>query len=366
MWSSVLGCASVLGLPERDAWRGGERRAAVILMSWQDRPPTWTREEVERAFFAPDELSLARWFDENAHDAFSLDGEVFDWVEAPARWADMDPRDPSAILALAEQLVELDVEAFDAGGNGRIDHLFVVHSGVLDRPRPKPVYAFPPEHEHDFVAVLQSRGIGDVGTELPIGWYLHEGAHEYLGFGDRYGKHTEGSYGIGIWGLMGLGQWGPSNRIASDDLFRYPTHLRASRKARLGWVDVRWPRKGREFRLEPVESSGEVARVGDYWLEVRGKTGFSEGLPGHGLLIWHEHTGWFDERRVSRLVQADGRDDLEHGTAQHERPVPPIDENFGDAGDPFPGADRVSRFEGEGVVIEGIRLDGEAVVFTVR
>ncbi len=131
-----------------------------------------------------------------------------------------------------------------------------------------------------------------------------------------------------VWGLMGLGQWGPSNRIPQDDLFRYPTHFRASRKAQLGWVEVRELGRGDEVVLEPVEKSGEVARFGDYWFEVRGRSGFSEALPGHGLLVWYEHADWWDERRDARLVQADGRDDLANGNALDVRPLPPIGENF--------------------------------------
>jgi hypothetical protein len=126
-------------------------------------------------------------------------------------------------------------------------------------------------------------------------------------------------------------------------------------------------------RLRPIEQTGESARV---WLgpteqlvlEVRGPTGFSTDLPGHGLLVWLEHRTPAGEEVGTILVQADGRDDLANGTDLDARPVPPIDENFGDATDPFPGALGITEWQHSesGVALRDIRLDGDDVLFDIE
>jgi hypothetical protein len=64
------------------------------------------------------------------------------------------------------------------------------------------------------------------------------------------------------------------------------------------------------------------------------------------------------------VVQAEGRDDLDRGTALGERPLPPIDENFGDASDLFPGSGGVTRCEDRaaGLGFENIELRGDHVL----
>ena len=67
------------------------------------------------------------------------------------------------------------------------------------------------------------------------------------------------------------------------------------------------------------------------------------------------------------LIQADGRDDLEHGTDRGVRPLPPIDENFGDASDPYPGSLEVQSMTDSvtGVRLTRIRREGTSVRFDV-
>jgi hypothetical protein len=171
---------------------------------------------------------------------------------------------------------------------------------------------------------------------------------------------------------MGIGAWGPNNWIPIAELFRYPAHFRAAAKEQIGWMTLRTvDATTSDVRLDPIEIGGEALRIQgpgvDLVLEVRGPYGFSSELPGHGLLVWRED--WFplSGDPVVKLVQADGREDLAHGTDLGRRPLPPIDENFGDASDPFPGSEGVTTYEDAevGVRIEDIRHDGDAVVFDV-
>jgi M6 family metalloprotease-like protein len=368
---ATAGCGP--GEPHDAPWIG-ERRAAILLLAWADAPPTAPPAVFEEAFLDPVGPSLARYLDENSAGGCVLTGEVLGWRTAPERWADVDPEDPGEIAAIALRTFgsELDPAAFDADGNGRIDHLFVVHAGrtPYDRPNPSDVFA---RGEADATAVLQSLGVGSVGEKPGIGLYVHEAGHRFFRLRDLYGDYEHGHYGIGIWGVMGLGQWGPHNRIALEDLFRYPVHFRAAAKARIGWIEpTEITATTRGIRLDPIETSGRAVVIPtggdqDLWLEVRGPHGFHADLPGHGLLLWREHWRAPEASTRAVLVAADGRDDLSHGTDLGARPLPPNDENWGDASDPFPGAEGVTTWADPalGVRLENIRHDGEAVVFDV-
>ncbi len=83
-------------------------------------------------------------------------------------------------------------------------------------------------------------------------------------------------------------------------------------------------------------------------------------LPGHGLLVWRA----LPDRHLE-LLQADGRDDLSNGTDLGARPLPPIDENFGDDSDPFPGSLSITELDA-GIQLQDIRHDGDAVIVSIR
>jgi len=360
-----------MGPRHPDAWMG-DQRALVLLLAWDDAPPNVPAADVREAFFGETE-SLAAYFQEASGGRFTLSGTVLDWRTVSARWADQNPKDPGAAgrLALCAFASAIDVEAHDAQGNGRIDHLFVVHSGTLPVDRIGPRALFVPGRA-DRSVLLPARGVGTVGEHLPIGWYVHEAGHRYFGLRDRYGDHRHGQYGIGVWGLMGLGQWGPNGRIPRADVNRFPVHPRARAKMRMGWADARFLEADAEdVLLQPVETTSEVVRVSggasghDLVLEVRSPRGFHADLPGHGLLVWREPHVLGGE---VVLLQADGRDDLAHGTDLGERPVPPTEENFGDGSDPWPGALGVAELVDPvtGIALRRIRREGEAIRFDVE
>jgi len=353
-----------------DPWLG-DQRALVLLLAWEDASPNASVDEVQEAFFG-DDRSLAAWFREASGGRFTLTGSVLDWKRVTARWADQHPKDPGTAgrLALCAHHGAIDVAAHDSQGNGRIDHLFVVHSGRLPVDRIGPRALFVPGRA-DRSILLPARGVGTVGEELPIGWYVHEAAHRYFGLRDRYEDHRHGRYGIGVWGLMGLGQWGPDADIPRAHVNRYPVHPRGRAKMRMGWADASEVREDTaDVLLEPVETSSRVIRVPtpdqgpSLVLEVRSPRGFHADLPGHGLLVWREPYQ-LDGEVV--LLQADGRDDLAHGTDLGARPVPPVDENFGDASDPFPGSLGVTELVDPvtGIALRNIRHEGDAVRFDV-
>jgi M6 family metalloprotease-like protein len=360
-----------VGPQHPDPWLG-DQRALVLLLAWQDAPPNMPVAEVQDTFFGASG-SLAAYFKEASGGRFTLSGTVLDWRTVSANWADQQPKDPGSAgrLALCAFADAIDIPGHDSQGNGRIDHLFVVHSGRLPVDRIGPRALFVPGRA-DRNVLLQARGVGSVGEQLPIGWYVHEAAHRYYGLRDRYGDHRHGQYGIGVWGLMGLGQWGPNGLIPLDDINRYPVHPRARAKMRMGWANDRFLEEDEaDVLLEPVETTSQVLRISggasgfDLVLEVRSPHGFHTDLPRHGLLVWREPHALSGE---VTLLQADGRDDLAHGSDLGERPLPPNAENFGDASDPFPGTLGITEVVDPvtGIALRRIRQQGEAVRFDVE
>ncbi|HBQ21914.1 MAG TPA: hypothetical protein DD708_08280 [Deltaproteobacteria bacterium] len=63
------------------------------------------------------------------------------------------------------------------------------------------------------------------------------------------------------------------------------------------------------------------------------------------------------------MIQADGRDDLDHGTDLGKNPTPPTHENFGDTSDPFPGSKQVTFYEDvlAGIRFENIRIEDNTI-----
>ncbi|MBI3541732.1 MAG: hypothetical protein HY075_00440 [Deltaproteobacteria bacterium] len=238
-----------------------------------------------------------------------------------------------------------------------------MHSGRISSDRVGPSCTFTTFKQANHTVVFQSEGLGSIGDRIPIGFYLHEAGHGYFGFPDLYADHYHGHYGIGMWGMMALGAWGTNNQLARGDLFRYPSHFEPYSKAAIGWVTPRVVTRSEHVVLKPVEGTGDVVAVPvdndtSYYLEYRSATGFSAGHAGHGLLVWKNYD----------LVQADGRDDLNHGHNLGYRPLPPINENFGDDSDVFPGSLGVTRFEDREarVSLENITQYADRIELDVR
>ncbi len=337
-------------------WQGSQR-ALVIMLEWANVTSTVTRDDVAATFFATgnDATSVRQFFLENASGRFDLSGEVLGWRRADASWDDALSCSPRAIAERAWSVFaqNLDASQYDADHDGKVDNLFVVHSGRTDLDRTGPECTFTSHPNANRTVVFQSRGVGAIGDALPIGYYIHEGGHAYYGLPDLYGDHYHGRYGIGMWGMMALGAWGTNNAMPRADLFRVPAHFEPYSKVRIGWVSPRViSETQRSVVLRPIERGGEIVAVPvragiNYYLEYRSQHGFSTGHRGHGLLLWRNY----------KLVQADGRDDLNEGTDLGHRPLPPIDENFGDATDPFPGDGNVSSYSdaAAGISFENVK-----------
>ncbi len=359
----LAGCSAPVDPPL--PWIGAQR-TLVVPAAWPDAPPTVDLAGIEAAFFDADD-SLAAWIAENSAGAASIDGDVLPWVTLGGAWADLSDCQPDAVLAATWAAIEDEVDPtdYDADGDGLIDHLVVLHAGRTADDRISHRCMFGDLDVADRAIALQSQGLGSVGEEVPVGLYAHEAGHSYFGLRDQYGSHYHGDYGVGVWGAMGLGQWGPNNQVPRAALWRRASHLAAPHKVRIGWATARrLDADVDDLRIDPIESGGDVVQIpdadGDLWLEVRSPRGFSADGPGHGLLVWRTLPD-----RYLELIQADGRDDLRHGTDLGARPLPPIDENFGDDSDPFPGSLGITELN-VGARLSNIRHDGDSILLSIR
>ncbi len=365
--SLVLPQAAQAEDPPYKQWLG-KQRALVLLVEWRNKEANVDVREVEDTFFGEGTKSLREFFTEGSAGKFDLSGDVRPWKRSSKHWFGFLGCNAKRLSDEAWRLhgPEVDISDYDADNDGKIDHLFVVHSGRIskDRVGPDCVFRWSGTDYANHVAVFQSQGLGSKGNKVPIGFYLHEAGHGYFALGDYYGKHKHGKYGSGMWGMMALGCWGPHNQIPVDDLFRYPVHFEPASKLRIGWADPLVVTADRQrVRLRPVELTNDVAvipvdKYNSYYLEYRTPRGFSKELPGHGLLLWQN---WW-------IQQADGRDDLNRGRDLGRRPLPPITENFGDSGDPFPGETRRTFFVDAkaGIIVERIQTTEEFAEFDVR
>lgn len=99
---------------------------------------------------------------------------------------------------------------------------------------------------------------------------------------------------LGCWTLMAAGSWGCGDGSTFGKVAT-PTHMGAYEKLELGWAEATITEAGwrREYRLNPVQASGQVLQVPlrglqEYLLlEYRPQTGFDAGLPGAGVLVYH-------------------------------------------------------------------------------
>jgi hypothetical protein len=168
--------------------------------------------------------------------------------------------------------------------------------------------------------------ITDMTDELSLGTFCHENGHMICDFPDLYDYGYE-SAGIGAYCLMCAG---PN----VDE--KNPPHVNAYLKYKAGWAvgmtpisanlagqSVAGSNKFYYHRKSPTEY---------YVIENRQQAGRDTALPGAGLAIWRvDELGDNQNEEMTAaqhyecaLVQADGRNDLEHDP-----------HNYGDAGDLF-------------------------------
>jgi M6 family metalloprotease-like protein len=248
---------------------------------------------------------------QNSYGLLTINSTVLVWVDVPntesyyangnsgltTRTFDLI----AAALSAADPSV--DFASFDADNDGWIDAITFLHSGYGAEWGGNDQYGTNFinrmwSHKWEIPAWTSAEGVkvsdynispglwGTSGSQPGrIGVVCHELGH-FFGLPDLYDTNGSGQ-GIGNWCLMASGSWG------FDGSQRYPSHMSAWCKAKLGWVKPERILPGTYTALQ-VELNPIVYRidtgypVGEYLLiENRQKIGFDAQLPQGGLAIWH-------------------------------------------------------------------------------
>ncbi|MBU8934251.1 MAG: M6 family metalloprotease domain-containing protein [candidate division Zixibacteria bacterium] len=293
--------------------------------------------------------SMTDFYMENSYGKFYVQGDIFGWYTMPETYAwyenGEDGIDGEARARdLAVHAVDMahdsgaDFSDYDFKGDGFCDGVIIIHAG---RGAEEGVYGIWSHKStlrtdcfYDGVLITNyTMNPEETGPNSisPIGVVCHEYGH-FLGLPDLYDVDggEVGSDGLGNWSLMARGNYlGASKK---------PAHMDAYCKAFVGFVEpIDVTANLDSVAFPAVEYNPVVYKVqydpGEYWLiENRQKMGFDISLPGAGLLIYHVDLdappqNTTPSRYYVSLEQADG----DNGLAYTEF-------NYGDAGDPFPGA----------------------------
>lgn len=334
-------------------------RAAVILVDFSDNPAdtiNYPPSYYEKLIFSVGEHptgSLRDYFLENSNGKLDVTGIVTSWLRMPLPYSyyvagkrGLGPYPYNAQKLAADAVVAADWEVNfsnldndgpdgvpDSGDDdGYVDALFIVHAG----PGYETTLDTMNIHSHQWVLINEQIVDGVrvwpysmEAQDSRTGVFCHEFGH-VLGLPDLYDRDY-GSLGLGGWSLMAYGGW--------NGLGMRPGHLDAWSKVRAGFMNPVIPVNNvAGVSFPPIEREPVVYKLwnggtGDreyFLIERREKIGFDEGLPGHGLLIYHvdEDVGNNDNAwhyKVA-LEQADGLWHLENRV------------NLGDDADPYPGS----------------------------
>ncbi|WP_353474626.1 M6 family metalloprotease domain-containing protein [Salipiger sp. H15] len=325
----------------------GDVRVSVVLAEFTDRAfGAGAAQRFQDLFFSTGVIatgSVKEYYSDVTNGTVNIVGEVagpFTMPDTLAHYANgqsgtgsttPNARDLARDAAIAADPT-VNFGPYDNDGDGFVDAYVVVHagSGAEQTGSGGDIWS------HKWV--MRSEFSAD-GTKLfayltipedaLLGVCAHELGHLLFGFPDLYDT-DQSSEGVGNWCLMGGGSWNGGGNT--------PAHPSAWCKANQGWVTVTNVTSNGTRTIPDVKSAREVFRLWkdggagqEYFLvENRQRTGFDQGLPGDGLLIWHIDeaisTNSNEAHPKVALEQADAADHLGTGA------------NRGDGGDPYPGS----------------------------
>ncbi|WKN43424.1 M6 family metalloprotease domain-containing protein [Tunicatimonas pelagia] len=339
----------------------GDVKILAILIEYPDLKHKYKKEDFEKLFNGPsDQPTFKSYFQRNSHGKFNPTVEVAGWFQAKNNYEYYGEKyGKGRARELVAEAIDaanksVDFSEFNNDGKGNIDGVIIVHSGPGAEEGGNKDYVWSHRstisakfvdgeflQDYTIQPEIRVRNEGIVG----IGIFCHEFGH-LLGLPDLYDTDTSDDrhYGIGEWGLMGLGGWlGKEN---------HPAGMSAFSKEALGWARVQdITEKTGKYTLNPAHSSGEIYKIATpndneyFLLENRQKQATDKYLNGSGLAVWH-----IDSRRTSRypasntvntrrdfkgvdLEEADGQNDLD------------FKRNRGDEGDLFPGSSKRTEFD---------------------
>lgn len=364
----------------------GEQKVIVILIDFRDVIHNRDKEFFEDLIFSrTNPWSLYSYYKQASNGNIEISGTVLGWYNSSQDMVyygkdgdSLDNANCDKSLLTREALLlaskdEFDFSEYDKNGDGKLDHIIIVHAGPGQEKNNEPygtdcIWSHygeiqPPQ----FIGKLRAEKYCMISEYSPIGVIAHEFGHS-LGLPDLY-DNTFVSNGIGIWGVMGYGAWLMGGR--------YPSLPCAWSKVFLGWVKPDLITKDEKVILD--NEHRQIVKVpideNEYFLlENRRRIGFDEYIPEEGLLIWHidDSVGCIDANDVNSdvnhkrvdLEEADGYFDLDKKI------------NYGDTGDvynhdtsfsPHTVPNSYSYSAGDtGITIENIKISDKTIEFDVR
>ncbi len=359
---------SMVAVQASGAALSGTFRIPVLIGVFADssnsfRPDAATLEDVLFSTSTAPPYSVGTYYDELSNGLVEVVGDVIGWfpVDSVSAWYEgsnngLSPGtdntgDYIVELLDAADAAGIDFSVYDRDTDGFIDVIAVLHplqggecgsSHIWSHRWVLPAWGknWSADGVTAWDYMIQPAVGGSTGCDstsaMTIGTFSHELGHGMADLPDLYDT-VGNTAGIGVWGLMGSGNWNVPTS---------PAHMMAWSKDDLGWIAVDAidaASGGGTFTLDPILAGHTAMRVNvqgstEYFLlENRHRLGSETNLRGEGLLIWHITPTVISARRASNTVnglephgvdleQADGDDDLRNGN------------NGGDGGDPYPGA----------------------------
>jgi len=346
----------------------GARAVLVILGRFADTPePLVSADQVREQMFTgtPTSSTLAEFYEEQSNGAFTVTGDVADWIQTSVTLLGAagfenghglvgDSLSVHVAQLLAQLDPVLDFGQFDNDGpdgvpnsgddDGRVDLLsikFAEVAGHCGGPGPWPHFGAVTVDGGPFMAddptpagppitvpvyIIDSVVECDGTTPQSISVTAHELGHA-VGLPDYYraphGIEAENRHwAVGCFDLMAAGGWGCGDGPLGTDGFG-PTGFSAYSRWTLGWAELEdvAVADDQTFVLEPLATSRHALRVRlapeslESWIvEYRTRDGFDAPLPAEGVLIYH-HDGFSGARPPDpslpppypfHLVEADG------------------------------------------------------------
>jgi len=303
----------------------GERHIPIILVEFQDKKFTNTREKIINSMLTGPE-SVAQYYRDQSNGAYN---PVFDVYGIYCLSQNREyygghsgtTKDKGIgwLVTEACQLAAADGVSFkpyDTNNDYYCDVVIVIFAGVGEAQasmyHPETIWpcnwtldaakyysrggngAFSPNsgdpYVNHFAVFNELRGSNDYGKTIDgIGTFVHEFGH-CLGLPDLYDTGNNDNYGMGNWDVMCLGCY-------CDDS-NTPVGFSAYEKVFMGWVDYITPEPNTYYTL-PVWNQGNKdtdkavciksdLNKNEYFIfENRRRVGWDRYLPGQGILVTH-------------------------------------------------------------------------------
>ncbi len=367
--------ASALGMPTSNVpppFGTGNTKVLFIMVEFSDEACSYTGTEMQDNLFgglATGPGDLDDYFREVSYGKLNMVGtvaggiggcytlpETKDYYDAEG----MDRDEELVKDAVDEADGDVDFSQFDNDGDGKVDVIGIIYAGGgahdgCDADADGDLWPHSSGLGADYATsdgvdvnrfIIQSEityGVSDSNCDemQTIGLFAHEFGHS-LGLPDLYDT-DDSSPGVSRWSAMA------SQYISTVNLSDTPPHYDAWSKSFEGWTTpADMTGVSGEVVLGQVSDTDDVIRLlanpdgvevggsGEYFLlENRQNSGFDQGLPGCGILIWH-----IDEAKSNN--QQEGHDAVNHRLVDLEQADGlaelNIDGKSADAGDPFPGS----------------------------